>query len=49
MNKIQTATSFVLDMCEPKKMSPKQALEFLEGVVSDLEGSIDALKEEMEE
>lgn len=43
---IERAASDVLDMCLPEKMSPEEAIEFMERVIGTLEGSIEALKEE---
>jgi hypothetical protein len=47
---VQKAVEAVLELCTPDKMPAKaDAVDFLEDVVSSLDASIEALKEELEE
>jgi len=39
--------TLVAQAIDPKKMTKREALNFLEELVADLEGSIDALKDEL--
>lgn len=43
---VETADRKVMELCEPDKMSPAEAIEFLEMLIGNLEGAIEALKEE---
>lgn len=43
---VEEAVSAVEKLCEPERMSPEEAIDFLEDVVSRLQSSIEALKEE---
>lgn len=45
--RIQAATDYINDICAPEKMSPEEAVAFLEGVAANIDGSLDALKESM--
>jgi hypothetical protein len=45
----QTADDFIMGLCEPKKMSPAQALDFLERVVERCRSAIEALRDENED
>jgi hypothetical protein len=42
-------TQLINEQCGPDKMSKVEALDFLEKILVDLEGSIDALNDEMAE
>jgi len=39
----------IQDHCSPENMTPEQALQFLEDLVSDLEAMIDGLKDDLKE
>jgi hypothetical protein len=43
----EQARNFIGELCGPGKMSKAEAVDFLEVVIADCEGSVDALKEEM--
>lgn len=44
-----TILDIINDHCSPENMTPQQALDFLEALVSDLEGMIDGLKDDLAE
>lgn len=46
---IERADAAVMEMCTPDKMSKADAIKFLEGVMLNLEGALDALREEEED
>lgn len=45
---VDRAVEAVEKLCEPGKMSKAEAVDFLEDVISRLESSVEALKEEIE-
>lgn len=46
---VEKAADAVEAQCAPEKMTQTEARDFLEGVIARLEGSLDALKEEIGE
>jgi len=42
----QLADDYLMDLCEPKKLSPAEAVDFLERVIERCRSAIEALKEE---
>lgn len=46
---IEKADGVVMDLCGPDKMTKPDAVEFLDGLINNLQGAIDALNEEMGE
>jgi hypothetical protein len=44
---VSAILSLIAQEIDPKKMTKREALNFLEELVADLEGSIDALKDEL--
>ena len=44
---VQQAQDFISSLCEPRRMTQTEALEFLEQVAAGVDASMDALREEM--
>lgn len=45
---VESAQAYLSQLCEPGKMTPAEAIDFYEQVISDCESAIDGLKEDME-
>jgi len=43
---LQAADNYLMDLCEPGKMDPEQAVAFLDAVIARCESAVEALKEE---
>lgn len=43
---VEKADALVMEICAPEKMTPKEAIDFLDQLGSNLDGAIEALKEE---
>lgn len=43
---LQTTDDFIMEACTPRKMSPADAVDFLEDVIERCRSAIEALKEE---
>jgi hypothetical protein len=43
---IEQADELVMTLCEPSRMTPAEAIAFLEGLLDNLQGALDALHEE---
>lgn len=47
MTPLEQAMALIDQLCEPAKMSKHEALDFLEEIAAELEGRMDALREEI--
>ena len=43
---VQEADDAIMEMCDPRKMPPSQAVEFLEAIIDRCTSAIEALKDE---